>query len=379
MDERLLVVAAAQLSVLVHEGVLAPTLQDRSLGSGTPVHDLNGAVLFERVVVGESYVDLAVAPELGAPVVAVTEQARWEPELLVEQATAALRRRRKKADYDETRFVAYSFPKLAVQFLRGGQQVALIECYTGAEVPVAQLGRGEKATPPGNFEAWSFLDQLPAAERRRRVKRFDETVVSVSRFLDEANDVSPTILSERGFLERIRSLVDTRQLHYSGRDTDHACYELRGQETNVWCVGASVQMMLDFYRYDYTQDRLAAELGLGTRANPSGLPYSRDGDVVTVLDNMTGKALTASMNTAPTFAEYRAEIRANRPLISFVPGHSRSVAGYVQNRVAIIPSLGFQGLLVYDPWPPNAGVITRWENYNATTYRRTFTARVTLA
>jgi hypothetical protein len=38
----------------------------------------------------------------------------------------------------------------------------------------------------------------------------------------------------------------------------------------------------------------------------------------------------------------------------------------------------YRGLLVYDPWPPNSGVIPRWENFDAQTYRRTFTARLTL-
>ena len=49
------------------------------------------------------------------------------------------------------------------------------------------------------------------------------------------------------------------------------------QGSNVRCVGASVQMLLDFYRYEYTQVRLAQELGLGTVSDPNGLPYSAIG------------------------------------------------------------------------------------------------------
>jgi hypothetical protein len=37
-----------------------------------------------------------------------------------------------------------------------------------------------------------------------------------------------------------------------------------------------------------------------------------------------------------------------------------------------------RGLLVYDPWPPNVGVITRYENYATHTYRDTFTAQVAI-
>jgi hypothetical protein len=181
-------------------------------------------------------------------------------------------------------------------------------------------------------------------------------------------------------LDLVVFLVVRRVLRYSTRNADHdVCFELRGQETNVWCVAASVQMLLDFYRYDYTQVRLARELGLGTLSNPSGLPYSQDALVVTVLEAMTGNALDATMNTSPSWTEFRSEIRANRPLISFIPGHSRTVAGYTRSGLVLAGLSPFRGLLVYDPWPPNAGVITKWENFDTQTYRRTFTARVTLA
>jgi Peptidase_C39 like family len=150
----------------------------------------------------------------------------------------------------------------------------------------------------------------------------------------------------------LKLLSESRELHYSKRNTDHfTCYEVRGQETSVWCVAASVQMLLDFYRYEYTQVRLAAELGLGTLANPNGLPYSRDGDVVTVIEAITSNALDAAMNTTPTWSEFRTEILANRPLISFVPGHSRTVAGYTRVGLTGFGFSPFRGLLVYDPWP----------------------------
>jgi hypothetical protein len=135
-------------------------------------------------------------------------------------------------------------------------------------------------------------------------------------------------------------------------------------------------MILDFYRYNYAQTRIADELDLGTLANPNGLPYSRDADVVTVMEGLTNNALDANMNTTPAWSEFVNEIRANRPLVSFIPGHSRTIAGYTYTR------LGgwylFRGLLVYDPWPPTTGVITRWENFDNQSYRRTFTAHVTL-
>lgn len=172
-------------------------------------------------------------------------------------------------------------------------------------------------------------------------------------------------------------LAISRDLRFSTRSGDHGvCFELRDQQTNVWCVGASVQMLLDFYRYEYSQVRLAQELGLGTLANPNGMLYANDSVVVTVIEKLTARALDATMYTSNPFSRFRSEINANRPLISFIPGHSRAVAGYTDT--SWIFGVGFQGLLVFDPWPPNSGVITRWENFNASTYRRTFPAQVTV-
>ena len=174
-------------------------------------------------------------------------------------------------------------------------------------------------------------------------------------------------------------IIDTREIHYSKRLTDHVpCYEVRGQETSVWCVGASVQMLLDFYRYEYTQTRLAVELGLGTPTNPNGLPYARVGDVVTVVEAMTSNALDCTMVVDPGWTTFRSEILQNRPLISFVPGHSRTVVGYTRTRLALPDQLPFRGLLVFDPWPPNVGTVTRWENFDTQIYQYAYTSAVTL-
>lgn len=373
LDSRVPSLAAAQLSMLLATSGTRPKVDGVEIRSeGTPIYDLEGDVLFERVALNrQSYVDLAVAPEFGAPLVAFSTGAAWDPKGLIARATEALRRTVRRASFDEARLVAYTFPKLAVQFLKGGQEVALIECYTDALVPA------ESEDP--NFRRIPFRSELDPRVARRKAKRFGQTLEQASVELQRINRFSPVVRLDDAWVELFRTRTEARDLHYSSRSADHqTCFELRGQETNVWCVGASVQMVLDFYRYEYTQTRLATELGLGTKANPNGLPYSRDADVVMVLENMSSKSLVAAMNTSPTFSEYKGEIKANRPLISFIPGHSRAVAGYKET-TSVFTSLNYQGLLVFDPWPPNAGVITRWENFGATSYRRTFTAHVSLA
>lgn len=375
-------VTAAHASMLLSVGALPERLRGARLEKvGTPIHDIRGEVLFQRVRfrtrTGEGYVDVGVHPAMAAPLVAVAPDAAWDAGALRELAVAALRALpRTDPDHDEVRFVAFSFPKVAVQFLRDGEEVAMLELHTWRPVPPERRrGRDE---PPGHFERWSFLAELTSRQLRSRAVGYELATTELREIMTRFDRDRFTITAV-DVLDILRRTT-TRELRYARRSGDHeVCYELRGQETNVWCVGASVQMVLDFYRYEYSQVRLARELGLGTLTNPNGLPYADDALVVTVLEAMSSGSLDATMFTSNPFTRFRTEINANRPLISFVPGHSRTVAGYTETTWLILNALGFRGLCVYDPWPPNAGVITRWENHATQTYRRTFTARVTLA
>jgi hypothetical protein len=320
------------------------------------------------------YVDVAGQPVLGEPILAVGVGGGSAPELLKAGRDIAVERHGLSADA-EARLVAYSFPKLAVQILEDEREQIMLEVGSWEPVP-AQTDR-RQGEPPGNFERWSLLDEMDGETAAANRERLERTVAELAPFDDLVARRLVSAPLSSGLLPPF-SFVASRELHYSPINADHfVCYQLRGQQTSVWCVAASVQMLLDFYRYDYDQTRVAAQLGLGTLTEPNGLPYSRDGDVVTALETLTGSALTAAMITPGNFELFVAEIDANRPMISFIPGHSRTVAGYVEVRIPIF-GLDFEGLLVYDPWPPNTGVITRWENYNAISHRQAFKAAVSL-
>ena len=364
------------------------SLEGAHLQPGTPVYDPTGEILFYRIPLRAQcgdrlgYADVAAHTLFGGPLLATAPDAAWDADASIAQAQTIFERRRyeeqKLADYDEVRLVAFSYPKLAVQFLARGKEVIMFELGTWAVVPRAGRGR-RKPMQPGSFERWSLIEEMPVAQQRSAHKRFEGRAKALLRpelrALSDASIISRTRVDLGASVLRFSI---SRELHYSTRSADHyTCYELRGQETNVWCVAASVQMVLDFYRYEYPQTRIAQALGLGTLASPNGLPYSRDNDVAVQLNALSSGALTAQMLTSPAFSTYTAEINANRPMVSFVPGHSRTVAGYTQSLLVILGGTGFRGLLVYDPWPPGTGVITRWENFDTQTYRRAFTARVT--
>jgi len=360
-------------------------LEKSELMPGTPIFDLNGEILFYRVPLEQAdgqrgYVDIAAQSLFGESILALAPAADWNASTWLAQAKSVFARRARAAriaDYDELRFVAYSYPKIAVQFLLDGKEVALLELATWAAIPTAEKRR--KGGEPGQFERWSLIAELPGKSKADAGKRFELRAAGLRKALGQRVGAGDLFIS-RDFLPAtiaISRLHDSQQLRYSNRAGDHApCFELRGQETSVWCVGASVQMLLDFYRYNYEQTRLAEELGLGTLADPNGLPYGDENKVPQTLEKLTSSALSAAMVATPTFSLHVNEIRANRPLISFIPGHSRAVAGYTRSLFALAGSPGFSGLLVYDPWPPNAGVITRWENFNTQTYRYAFTAHV---
>jgi hypothetical protein len=349
----------------------------RVAAAGTRIYDLNGEVLFYRLPITRGrelmgFADVAAHEALGHPLLAVSHGVDWDEKAILEQAVAAANKTRRGLKYDEVRFVAYSFPKIAIQFLLAGQEVLLIEWMTWKPVPPAT---GRKAdVQPGNFERWSLLDEMPAATRRAAANRFAKRAAEWS--LTEIAPLDANVINARKFIDLVKiKLVDTWELHYSSHSADHSiCFELRGQETNVWCVGASVQMLLLFYRYNYTQTRLAVELGLGTATNPNGLPYGQEQKVVDTIEKLSSQALNATMIANPAWANYHTDLKANRPMISFIPGHSRAVAGYTRNLLALAGTTPFRGLLVYDPWPPTSGVITRWENFDASTYRFAFTA-----
>jgi Peptidase_C39 like family len=375
-------IAGLELNALRRLELLGPEFEGARIRSaGTPIFDLNGELLFHRVPVSRGasrigYADLAVNPALGGPLLAVSHGLDWNQRQLRAAGIEAAKKRKRNLGYDRVRFVAYSYPKIALQFLKGGREVLMLELVTWAVVPSAR-NKDRKPLEPENFERWSLLDELPNERKKKgssehgkrmkvhetgRLKRMDLSVIS-AKTLDWA-----TI-----------KLVDTRELHFSKAQSDHhVCYEVRGQQTDVWCVGASVEMLLDFYRYNYTQVRLAQELGLGTLANPNGLPYARVGDVVTVIENLSSHALDATMVVNPGFGTFETQIQANRPLISFIPGHSRTVTGYTHSLLVLPGQLPFRGLLVYDPWPPNVGVVTRWENFDTQIYQYAYSAVVTL-
>lgn len=157
----------------------------------TPIHDVSGELLFQRVPVVRgrdqvAFVDVAVHDVLGDPMLALTTGLSWAPDAIAGEAREWARRRGLKVeDADEVRFVAYSYPKIAVQFLARGRELAMLEWMTWEPVPRSEdhVQRKErKPLEPGNFERWSIIEEMPPKLRRERRANFEQRVEALRGF-----------------------------------------------------------------------------------------------------------------------------------------------------------------------------------------------------
>ncbi len=386
-SEQVIRIAGLELNALHFTGVMPEILErSRIPSAGTPIFDINGTLLYHRVPIIRGrerigYADVGAHEVLGEPLLAVSTGISWDEKGILEEAAAAARKGRRSLKFNSVRFVAYSFPKIALQFLQDGQEALMLEWKSWVEVPPSAASN-RKPMEPSNFERWSLIDELPAEVKRAKARSFTKRMEAWD--VPTLRRIDATLITKTAFKmpDIVVKISDTREIHYSPRPADHhPCYELRGQQTGVWCVAASTEMLLNFYRYQYDQPRLAQELGLGTCSDPNGLPYGQESKVVTTIEKLSSNSLDATMTADPGWSTFQSEIVANRPLISFIPGHSRTVAGYTRTLIALPGQIPFKGLLVYDPWPPtdcdhpeDGGVITRWENFATQTYRYAFSA-----
>ncbi len=119
-------IAGLELNAAHFAGLLPESVErGRITSAGTPVFDPNGAVLFHRVPILRGrervgYADIGAHEVFAEPLLAVSAGADWDEKAILEEASAAARKGRRSLKFDTVRFVAYSYPKLALQFLQDG-------------------------------------------------------------------------------------------------------------------------------------------------------------------------------------------------------------------------------------------------------------------
>jgi hypothetical protein len=124
-------------------------------------------------------------------------------------------------------------------------------------------------------------------------------------------------------------------------------------------------MILDFYKYHFDQTDIAAAMstGAGGTTNPNQ---------VTGYESLSNNGLDATYDSTASWSEAKAEIDANRPVKSGIPGHARAVAGWKRQNFFLVGASPKQWIKVFDPWPWNTdicdGGAIYWEDWDAVTH-----------
>jgi len=346
------------------------------------IYDLNGQVLFYEfdVMDGDTVVGsikTAASKTIGSPVITMEFGERsWNFKKASKEAEKKVKKQFPKANITESELVCYSYPKIGVRIYFNTTKAKdqnlifdiatldLIERYTSDEID--------------DFACWSFYQEVVEPEIEKRENEFElaerelkavksktakvlERGIS-SRKLDDIKSAlipKPTIVVPPSNI--IIPWYSSKTIRFSPRCNSHQCFELYAQKTNVYCAVATGQMILDFYRYYYTQDQIATAMGTGNGTSNTGQ--------VNGYESLSKNCLNATYDTTANWYEARNEINANRPLKSGIPHHARACAGWKKQNIYLVGQTPKKWLKIYDPWPWNANICNGgkvyWENWNA--------------
>lgn len=351
------------------------------------IHDFNGQVLFyEFGVMGGNElvgsVKASASKIIGTAVPTVEFGPRgWDPDRATREAEDKVKERFPKAKIAERELVCYSYPKIGVR-------IHIEDPELGSQslvFDVADLSLVERfgADELEGFTAYSFYQEIAEPNALEREQRWE----LADRELEAARSATPRIF-ERAFTTRELTQVkptlipqpfypipfySSRTLQFSPRcpNRSHECFVLYGQKNDYYCAVATGQMILDFYRYYYTQDQIATAMGT-VAPTPTSNGGTFNTGQVNGYEKLSNYCLDATYDSTANWAEAKAEINANRPLKSGSPGHARACAGWKKQNIFIIGQKPKKWLYIYDPWPCNAdpckvGKIV-WEDWDTETH-----------
>jgi hypothetical protein len=329
--------ALQQGSALLRECTISVRLGD----IGTMIKDNNGTPALIRVPLLNSknesvgFADIATAPELGSVLFSVAIGKIWD-ELVIR------RRVDQQGLPSDGAFVAYDYPKIGLEVGQGTEGKLVYDWISGELVRPARPPLTDSTT----VYSYSMIESLSDDLRISNVGQF-EILTSVLQGL-ETESVALVCSPQK-------------EIRYSERPASHPCFELRTQNVHEWCVPASIEMLLAFYRYNFAQADIAQAMGQeDANGNESELPTGKEYKVLEVISSLTRGALEPRMypREGAFWEVITREIDANRPMILFTGGHARVVTGY---SICLIGPLYLKSLTLYDP----AETKVCWEYYNS--------------
>jgi hypothetical protein len=336
--------------------------------------DLNGEVLFHEfgIMNGAGMVGSVKASAskfLGSAVPAIELGPRkWDPGEAIEGAKKKAKEKFPAAKISGTELVCYSYPKIGVRIdiEDPGIETQSILFDVSDLSMVERFGADEEE----GYTSWSFYEETAGdreplwemADRELEAARSATPRVFETAFTDSEMDRAATEVLPAPVYPVPIPFYSSKVITYAPRCSPHECFALYAQKTNVYCAVATGQMILDFYRYYYTQARIAAAMGTG--ANGTSNPGQVNG-----YETLTRNCMNATYDSTANWTEAKAEIDANRPLKSGIPGHARACAGWKRSNISIIGQPPKRWLKIYDPWPWNANICNGgaivWEDWDA--------------
>lgn len=350
------------------------------------VYDINGKPLFldyllKRGTKTIGTVRTAASKILGKPVFRYQlGDSRLNLVSSLSKANLKIKKMYPQARIFERKIVCYSYPKLGVMYnvLVNREKKRII-----FDLPT--LNTVKVASPDLKIEgvyAWSFYDAIKTEERKKRLgtyKKFEKVRLEAPEKIRKKLKVSKT-LQTRDFISYAKTLVPLvnwfggRKLQFCSHYNNpfglviplpkggHHCFILHAQERWDYCAVATCQMILCYYRYYYSQDDIAPDLGY-TAGN--GCPSDQSAGY----ESLTSNHLNATFDNNPTWEKAKQQIDQLKPLKTGISGHARAAAGYYKS---IFLGTETKMLFVYDPWPWNtdltAGGQVSWEDWDSITH-----------
>lgn len=345
------------------------------------IHDLNGKLLFYEFAAmrgdqSVGYVKASASKTVGTPVPAIIIGKRgWEPSSAFKGGAEQAAKLFPNAKVTKQELVCYSYPKIGVRTFLQAPKQNLVSVITDAasHSVVSRFGADELE----GQTCWSFYDEIGQNEVSGRETKWE----AADRELEAAIAQTPRAL-EGAFTDsdltsvkaavvpqptpRLPGIVipfySQQVIQYCRHCSTHDCYALHAQQTDVYCAVATGQMIMDFYRYNFSQTDIAAAMGTG----PAGT--SNDGQK-TGYEKLSNKCLLATIDLTADWVEAKTEIDANRPLKSGINGHARACFGWKRQNITLIGQAPKRWLFILDPWPWNANLCAGgaivWEDWDA--------------
>jgi hypothetical protein len=331
------------------------------------IYDLNGQPLFYDFTVYSNNDDpvgivrATASTVLGVPVCSVYLGApRWDIGKANEKAKKLVEKKF-RAQVASSKLVCYAYPKLgiALEWVDPRKHKRGRTIIDVSDLSIIPEIKRPKARGVG---AWSIYDKIPTRKVPGAVKKYALHNNFVSRLKRSKKfDIVKSLSGDKFALAQAQfakyySSYEAKILSFCTHSFSHECFRMHGQETDVWCVVATGQMILDFWRYYETQSNIATAMGTG--AGGTGWTGEVNG-----LESLTCNHFDAQSDLNPSFSKAMKEINANRPFDYSYPRHAMACVGYSRYKLTF---LNIDSVYLYDPWPVNTGAI-RWEVWGTET------------